>query len=231
MREWISQRDIFLSAILDHEALPADNKCSNCQETDGHLRCKDCFGYQLLCQPCCLLLHKTLPFHILERWNDGFFSETSLHAEGYILHLGHAGDPCPKQSLPEMDDYLVEDPADQWIDDNEDPLLGQWERFEGDIMVIVDCGAVHQRRVQWCHCSNAPERHIQLLQHGLYPASLHRPRTAFTFQVLKYFWIDAVECKTSAMNFFSKLRRLTNYCMPHRVPVSVVYITQRKYML
>jgi CxC2 like cysteine cluster associated with KDZ transposases len=121
-----------------------------------------------------------------------------------------------------MEDFLRQDSEDQWVDDDDqDPLLGQWERFERDVMVVVDCGVVHQRRIQWCHCSDAPERHIQLLQHGLYPASLHRPKTAFTFQVLQYFWIDAVECKTSAMNFFSKLRRLTNYSMPHRVPVSI----------
>jgi hypothetical protein len=124
----------------------------------------------------------------------------------------------------------MENPEDQWVDDDEDPLLGRWEKFEGDIMVIIDCGGVHQCHVRWCHCHDAPERHIQLLQHGLYPASLHRPRTAFTFQVLKYFWIDAVECKTSAMNFFSKLRRLTNYSMPHRVPVSVIYVNQIKSM-
>jgi hypothetical protein len=121
-----------------------------------------------------------------------------------------------------MEDFLRQDSEDQWVDDDDqDPLLGQWERFERDVMVVVDCGAVHQRCIQWCHCSDAPERHIQLLQHGLYPASLHRPKTAFTFQVLQYFWIDAVECKTSAMNFFSKLHRLTNYSMPHRVPVSI----------
>jgi hypothetical protein len=54
----------------------------------------------------------------------------------------------------------------------------------------------------------------------LYPASLTRPETAFTFGLLDYFHIDYLECKTSAMNFYSKLRRLTNSRFPHEVPVS-----------
>jgi hypothetical protein len=40
---------------------------------------------------------------------------------------------------------------------------------------------------------------------------------------LDYFEIDVLECKTSAMNFFNKLRRQTNNAFPHRVPVSLAY--------
>jgi hypothetical protein len=36
---------------------------------------------------------------------------------------------------------------------------------------------------------------------------------------LDSFEIDALECKTSAMSFFNKLRRQTNNAFPHRVPV------------
>ncbi|KAG2051654.1 hypothetical protein BDR06DRAFT_889234, partial [Suillus hirtellus] len=51
---------------------------------------------------------------------------------------------------------------------------------------------------------------LQLLCAGLFPTSTTRPRTAFTFEVLDNFFIDALECKTSAMSFFDKLRWLTN---------------------
>ncbi|KAG2108609.1 uncharacterized protein F5147DRAFT_799314, partial [Suillus discolor] len=62
------------------------------------------------------------------------------------------------------------------------------------------------------------EHHLQLLQAGLFPASTTRPRTAFTFEVLDHFLIDALECKTSAMSFFEKIRRLTNNAFPDTVP-------------
>jgi CxC2 like cysteine cluster associated with KDZ transposases len=225
MQEWIPQRDHFLSTILASEALPQDPTCSHCSIADGLLRCNDCFGGRILCQQCCLNLHKSHPFHVLQRWNGSFFAETSLHSEGFILHLGHDGDPCPTQSLSGVDDVFDDDPEDQWVYEEDEPLLGRWERFDRDVILVVDCGGVHQRHISWCQCADAPARHVQLLQHGLYPSSLHRPKTAFTFQVLNYFWIDAVECKTSAMNFFSKLRRLTNYSMPHRVPVSFLKLT------
>jgi hypothetical protein len=55
----------------------------------------------------------------------------------------------------------------------------------------------------------------------LYPSSVDQPQTAFTFTLLEYFQIDGLECKTSASNFFNKLRRLTDNWFPERVPVSL----------
>jgi hypothetical protein len=46
----------------------------------------------------------------------------------------------------------------------------------------------------------------------------------FTFDVLDNFYIDAMECKTSAGSFFSKLRRLTSNGFPEQVPVSEIEI-------
>jgi hypothetical protein len=54
----------------------------------------------------------------------------------------------------------------------------------------------------------------------LYPSTIKYPATAFTFSVLDNFHIDAVECKTSAYNFFNKIRRVTNNEFPDTVPVS-----------
>ncbi|KAI6115546.1 hypothetical protein EV401DRAFT_1889521 [Pisolithus croceorrhizus] len=54
--------------------------------------------------------------------------------------------------------------------------------------------------------------------HGqtLFPASISKPKTAFTFDVLDHFLIDSLECKTSAMNFYQKLKRFTNNAFPER---------------
>ncbi|KAI6041972.1 hypothetical protein EDC04DRAFT_2601277 [Pisolithus marmoratus] len=50
----------------------------------------------------------------------------------------------------------------------------------------------------------------------LFPASISKPKTAFTFAVLDHFLIDALECKTSAMSFYQKLKRFTNNAFPER---------------
>jgi hypothetical protein len=55
---------------------------------------------------------------------------------------------------------------------------------------------------------------------GMFPASFNRPKTAFTFAVLDDFLLDNLECGTSAMNYYSKLRRMTSSVFPHLVPVS-----------
>ncbi|KIK73637.1 hypothetical protein PAXRUDRAFT_177903, partial [Paxillus rubicundulus Ve08.2h10] len=56
----------------------------------------------------------------------------------------------------------------------------------------------------------------------LFPASISRPETAFTFNVLDHYRIDNLECKTTATSFFSKLLRLTPKGTP--VPVRGIFI-------
>ena len=69
--------------------------------------------------------------------------------------------------------------------------------------------------------AKSPDRFVELLLHAkLFPASFKNPKTAFTFEVLDHFQVDALECKTAAMNFMSKLWRMTNEAFPSRVPVS-----------
>ncbi|KAI6102310.1 hypothetical protein EV401DRAFT_1893973 [Pisolithus croceorrhizus] len=50
----------------------------------------------------------------------------------------------------------------------------------------------------------------------LFPASISKPKTAFTFDVLDHFLVHALECKTSAMSFYQKLKRFTNNAFPER---------------
>ena len=54
---------------------------------------------------------------------------------------------------------------------------------------------------------------------GLFPATFHNPKTAFTFRVLEDFHLDNLECKTTPSQFFSRLRRLTNDEFPNTVLV------------
>ena len=104
-------------------------------------------------------------------------------------------------------------------------LLEAWEPRDTRKLVVVDVSGVHQLAINWCCCKGAPDHAAQLFEDSLFPASNSRPSTAFTFAVLEYFHVDAVECKTSASSFFSKLRRLTDFSSPQSVPVSGIYIS------
>ncbi|KAG1723626.1 hypothetical protein EDB19DRAFT_1645171, partial [Suillus lakei] len=53
---------------------------------------------------------------------------------------------------------------------------------------------------------------------GFFPASFNRPKTVFTFRVLGDFLLDNLECGTLALNYYSKLRRMTSSMFPHLVP-------------
>jgi len=177
----------------------------------------DCFGRPLFCHSCCLTAHSSLPFHSIEKWTGEFFKKTSLNAEGFILHLGHGGLCCPANVASAVEPEVAEDGECDVVDE---VLLEGWEPRDTRALVIIDVSRVHQLIVSWCCCQDAPDHAAQLFQHNLFPASTSRPSTAFTFAVLEYFHVDAVECKTSASNFFSKLRRLTDFSSPQSVPVS-----------
>ncbi|KAG1726916.1 hypothetical protein EDB19DRAFT_1833264 [Suillus lakei] len=76
-------------------------------------------------------------------------------------------------------------------------------------ITVVDKSDVHSLSIWYCHCPGAVSQDMQLFQAGLFPVSFARLKTAFTFSVLDDFLLDNLECGTSAMNYYSKIRRLT----------------------
>jgi CxC2 like cysteine cluster associated with KDZ transposases len=96
--------------------------------------------------------------------------------------------------------------------------------YDNPIITIIDRSGVHEIGVRWCCCPNAPERDMQLMAAGLFPATFRNPKTAFTFRVLEEFHLDNLECKTTPSQFFSRLRRLTNDEFPKTVPVGQAHI-------
>ena len=195
--------------------------CSECRLQQGSFRCKECFSQSLLCRSCCFAAHRNMPLHHIEKWTGRFFGTTSLNQEGFVLYLGHHGEPCPKnqQGKSGQETQARSSDEDSWEGEGGGVPLTGWETKDGQCLVIIDTTGVHQVRIGWCRCETAAEPHIQLLRNRFFPASMKRPSTAFTFSLLDYFHIDSVECKTSASSFFSKLRRLTNSSSPHSIPV------------
>jgi hypothetical protein len=96
---------------------------------------------------------------------------------------------------------------------------GQNDRDGNPVITIVDRSGVHEIGVKWCCCLDAPERDMQLMTAGLFPATFRNPKTAFTFRVLEEFHLDNLECKTTPSQFYSRLRRLTSDEFPNAVPV------------
>ena len=165
-----------------------------CQGTNGSvICCLSCLGGHAWCGPCAVKAHSRLPFHQPQRWNGNFYEAISLQDLGYTLNLGHDGDACP--------------------------LNGDGP---GDPFTVVDSTGIFVHTVKWCRCSGVSDqdRHLQLLRCRLFPSTVTKPQTAFTFHVLDEFLINELECKTSASSFYSKLRRLTNNAFPGSLPVS-----------
>ena len=89
------------------------------------------------------------------------------------------------------------------------------------VLTIAASTGIFMQTVRWCQCASNSDQYVQLLLWAkLFPASFINLKTAFTFEVLDHFRIDALECKTSAMTFISKLRCLTNEAFPSKVLVS-----------
>jgi len=102
---------------------------------------------------------------------------------------------------------------------------GKNDKDGNPIINIIDRSGVHEIGARWCSCPNAPERDMQLMAAGLFPATFRRPKMAFTFWVLEEFHLDNLECKTTPSQFFSRLRRLTNDEFPNTVPVGQAHIS------
>ncbi|KAG1884747.1 hypothetical protein F4604DRAFT_1676839 [Suillus subluteus] len=148
------------------------------------------------------------PFHrISER--------TTLTKLGIEIHAGHGGKPCPHH------DWEWEDTDDEGRYAPGTPGLGEDapsaevplelpETYDGEPDVFVEPGSA-------AAAQDLPE----LFKMGLFPASFTRPKTAFTFALLDDFILDNLECRTSAMNYYSKLKRITSSVFPHLVPLNI----------
>jgi len=113
-------------------------------------------------------------YSYVQCWRDGFFDRTSLHSLGYICYLGHGGNDCPASSPPSE-------------------------------LTIIDVNGWHKLRIKFCKCgaSNVSDEHYrQLLRMRWYPASFHRPKTAFTFDILETYHKMTLQGKLNLYDFY-----------------------------
>ncbi|KAI9451585.1 hypothetical protein BJY52DRAFT_1190868 [Lactarius psammicola] len=96
MSQWLQYRGRYLDILLEMEGHPPSPSYSVCSTTHADIKCSNCFGANVFCKVCCLSVHKRSPFHQLLLWTGSHYAPTSLYSLGYLLCLGHAGEPCPK---------------------------------------------------------------------------------------------------------------------------------------
>lgn len=99
-----------------------------------------------------------------------------------------------------------------------------------DVVLVGDTTGCHRMKVHVCKCANAPPDDIQFLQIGLFPASIKKPSTAFTFRLLDAFRVENLESKTAANSFWQKVVRTTSNVFPGSIPVifdSIVLVNFR----
>lgn len=172
---------------------PTDLSCRSCFVEEAQYRCLDCYGPRWWCRTCLIKLHHHHPFHRPQQFKDGSFEKISLSTLGYVYVLGHCN---PLGRCPEDDNVF----ADRRV-------------------ILVHVNGVFEHSIRFCKCEGALSEHEQLFLNRLFPSTFDRPETAFTLDVLDYYGIDAMECKTSAQSFFQKLRRMTDNAFPGEVPV------------
>ncbi|KAH9841983.1 uncharacterized protein C8Q71DRAFT_700843, partial [Rhodofomes roseus] len=243
LREWLPYqteylRSIYASSVPPTTTADGSYQCMECHGSGGRWKCTGCLGSPVYCTSCCLDRHSRDPFHRIEVWDTkGCWTSSWLRDVGVCVELGHHGGWCPVPSgRPPADihDILDDDDDDEEVDDTEDT----WEDEErnggaGDdplraadsppkpphaMMTIVDTSGVHFLPVRWCGCPSRQGWKAQLLAAGLFPASQRAPKSCFTFRVLDDYLMTNVECNTNAMNYYRRLRRLTNPAFPHLVP-------------
>jgi len=157
-------------------------KCILYLQADREICCLSCIGHCGWCRTCAVKVHLSLPFHRLQNWNGQFYEVISLQDLGFTLNLGHNEDICP---------------------------LCTGKNEHSDQITVVDSAGIFVHSVNWCRCNRASDqdKHLQLLQHRLFPSTVFKPQTAFTFNVLDEFLIDSLKMQDLSIQLLFKAQK------------------------
>ncbi|KAA1479376.1 hypothetical protein DENSPDRAFT_756233, partial [Dentipellis sp. KUC8613] len=146
------------------------------------------------CGTCIAVSHQPNPLHVVEKWTGSFYEKVTLADIGLVINLGHEGAICPSK----------------WVK-------------EPSKLVCVHISGIQEIRIRYCECFrrellDKSENHLQLVQAGLWPATVAQPSTVLTFAVLRSFHKLTVTSKITAYDFAAFLQRMTNNAAQKRVP-------------
>ncbi|KAJ6499892.1 hypothetical protein DFH09DRAFT_835688, partial [Mycena vulgaris] len=142
-------RPCYLACFLRRDGCLGHDEdiCRVCKERTPDVRCKECFGDDLLCAPCLVNRHAENPLHQVEvcRWDGKFFTKSSLKELGLRVQLGHR---------------VRERCTEPHVVNNE--------------FIVLHKNGIHDVAVDICNCENAREAgapEIQMLRAGWFPAT------------------------------------------------------------
>ncbi|KAF9470706.1 hypothetical protein BDN70DRAFT_939490 [Pholiota conissans] len=76
--------------------------------------------------------------------------------------------------------------------------------------VVFHVNGFHRVGIDFCDCANPPHSRVQLLRMGWFPATFDRPKTAFTFDLLRLFQKVTLQGKTTLYDFYHAIVQLTD---------------------
>jgi CxC2 like cysteine cluster associated with KDZ transposases len=229
MLQWAPRIDSYLNIIYSQAAMVVDPLCSRCGKGEAIWRCTSCHASPLFCAACCRSEHETRPFHRIEMWNGSSFEPSWLWKVGTCLYSGHGGKPCPNLPTtsftpPSAEDYQKNARSG---DNNLNDLTFGASPDHGTHastreLVIVHTNGVHEMLIHMCQCTGRKSEDLQVLELGLYPSSFLAISTVFTFSLLDDFLLTAMECNTTAQQYYGKIRRHTSKDFPDSVKVCLL---------
>ena len=98
------------------------------------------------------------------------------------------------------------------------PRPPHFDEDRNPFVTVIDVSGIHHLPVVQCSCEDVDVQiDVAFLKMGLFPTSFERIQTVFTLDVLKDFRLSNLECKTSAYQYYQRLRRLTCPAFPKAV--------------
>lgn len=186
----LDEKETIISAFLRREYHPSTGQtCSHCGEIDevGWVRCIDCLRRDVTCETCLISSHVSEPLHRVEKWDErGFFTRTTLFELGMMVQLGDHGGALCTMAL----------------------------NHDSRNLTVVDTHGLQSIRIKYCECADAESPFAQLLDLGLFPASVTRPSTAISFRVLKQYHTLIGCSQISAQDFLRSIHRITDRTWP-----------------
>lgn len=131
---------------------------------------------------------------LIKSWTGTHFEKTDLFSLGLHVQLGHDGGMCDSPTEPSS--LLAFHP-------------------EGvTTLSVMYCG---------CRTTAAESKPVQLLRSRLYPSSLKKVKTVFTFDVLDYFQELNLQAKTTAYDYYNTLLGKADRLKLGKQPVRLLF--------
>ncbi|KAI6153823.1 hypothetical protein BKA82DRAFT_4011935 [Pisolithus tinctorius] len=193
IREWLPHKEEFMKVLLDLEAPPKPQNCAR-------------------------VTHQGLLFHRVQQWAGNFFEESALHmVRDQSMKSGDNHKAGHRQGLSS-----ISGTAEQFVHricQVQVALAGPAQLMErnGKTWMICHptCGDLSGRNISpWSMSPGCISS-----QYVGANAKMPKP-TQFSYseRILDDFVRDNLECGTTGMNYYSKLRRITSAVFPHLVP-------------